>query len=287
MVKVDNIYIKKGRKFITYTCQKHGQIEQREDHFKRANKECKMCRRENIDTSNMYRVPVEILIKRLEDKHENKYKYCLSNFTDSRGIVEYYCEVHGKQTQLYFDHLKGKGCPKCASKNSYNTRTKNKLNKKYKNINQPKDYKLIPLTQGKFAMVDNEDFDKLKHINWFYENGYADSSKHGKMHRLINKTPKHMYTDHINRDRLDNRKINLRSCTIQQNSFNSGVIKGSSSKYKGVSWCKKTNKWIMAISKGREYYSGYYGCEIEAAKAYDKKALELFGEFAYLNFKIK
>ena len=98
------------------------------------------------------------------------------------------------------------------------------------------------------------------------------------------KAPKGTLVDHIDRNSLNNRRGNLRLCTPSQNILNTRGKKGTS-KYKGVWWNTKKNKWLaMITSKGRHFHLGFFDEEIEAAKAYDRKAVELFGEFAYLNF---
>ena len=106
------------------------------------------------------------------------------------------------------------------------------------------------------------------------------------MHRLIANTPAHLFCDHINHDGLDNRRANIRNCTLKQNNANSRSAKNASSKYKGVSWNKLRKKWAAYIKKDyKQLYLGLFENEIEAAKAYDRKAAELFGKFAKLNFK--
>jgi len=156
--------------------------------------------------------------------------------------------------------------------------------------------KLIPLTQGKFAIVDAEDYDRLVKYKWhtnqdgnnFY--AYTFLSKGNKkkrvfMHRLIMNAPKGLFIDHIDGNGLNNRKCNLRLCTPAQNVQNSRPRSNTSSKYKGVFWNKTNKKWIATIHKGdNRIYLGGFDDEIEAALAYDRKAAELFGEFAYLNF---
>ena len=159
--------------------------------------------------------------------------------------------------------------------------------------------KSIPLTQGKFAIVDDEDYSRLNQYKWatcknrrtFY--AVRAVKKRGKwtnqeMGHDIFHIPKNFAIDHINHNGLDNRKANLRTCTASENRRNSRPMKHSS-KYKGVSW----HKWRTIKGKWRAYicpnYSfihlGFFDSEIEAAKKYDQKAKELFGEFAYLNFK--
>lgn len=168
--------------------------------------------------------------------------------------------------------------------NRHQKKTYNFISKKFKDLIQPMDYKLIPLTKGEFAKVDNEDFDNVKDINWhFTYYGYAKTSAF-YMHRLILDCNQSDYVDHINHDKLDNRKSNLRICSKHQNNMNTKSKKGTSI-YKGVSWAKDRNKWKSTIvMNGKQTLIGSFENELEAAKAYDVKAKELFGEFAHLNF---
>lgn len=94
-------------------------------------------------------------------------------------------------------------------------------------------------------------------------------------------------TDHINGNSLDNTRSNLRISNASTNTANSNKYMKdiSSSMYKGVAWDRDVNKWRASITKDRHLrYIGIYYNEIEAAKAYDRKAIELFGEYARLNF---
>lgn len=156
--------------------------------------------------------------------------------------------------------------------------------------------KKIPLTQGKFALVDDEDFEYLMQWKWYFCNGYAkrvkylgggrhnEKKEHIFMHRIINNTPKGILTDHINGDKLDNRKINLRSCTNEQNVHNSRKPKRKNltSRYKGV--YRGKSSWIAQIRINKKLsYIGSFKTEIEAAEAYNNKTLEIRGEFGYLN----
>ena len=99
-------------------------------------------------------------------------------------------------------------------------------------------------------------------------------------------SPEGLQVDHINGDKLFNLRSNLRICTNQQNNRNTKSRKGSSSKYKGVSWDARNKKWIsqICIGNGTHKKIGRFVCEIEAAKAYDELAKKYHGEFAYLNF---
>jgi hypothetical protein len=150
----------------------------------------------------------------------------------------------------------------------------------------------IPLTRGKFALVDADDYYQLSKFNWHALLGrtttYAARRGGGKainMHRLITDAPDHLVVDHIDHNGLNNTKSNLRLCTVAQNTRNMLPNSGSTSKYKGVCWNKSVKKWSAAIKFNNKIYRlGYFTDEIAAAKAYDKQAAEFFGEFAYLNF---
>lgn len=159
---------------------------------------------------------------------------------------------------------------------------------------QPKNKKIrfIPLTQGQVAIVDAEDYERLSKYKWYGAktrgNYYAYRNRNNRtvsMHREIMGEPKGMCVDHKDGNGLNNRKSNLRICTVAQNIRNRRLV-GGSSRYKGVYFQKSINKWKADITfNGRRIYIGCFADEIDAAKAYDKNAKELFGEFAYLNFQ--
>ncbi len=91
-------------------------------------------------------------------------------------------------------------------------------------------------------------------------------------------------TDHINHNTLDERRHNLRVCTNQQNSYNRRGSRKASSKYKGVSWYKAYGKWMGYIrSDGKNVFLGYFSEEDNAARAYNRAARKLHGQYAYLN----
>lgn len=160
-----------------------------------------------------------------------------------------------------------------------------------------KDTRLIPLTQGKFAIVDAADYEWLMRWKWHFNyKGYAARSeyvgvKHGKqivkterMHRIIANPPSHLSVDHIDGNRLNNSRNNLRWATSSQNKCNSQKKrKGKySSKFKGVSW--RDNKWRARFSQNNKtVHLGDFESEIDAAKAYNEAVKQHHGEFALLN----
>ena len=91
-------------------------------------------------------------------------------------------------------------------------------------------------------------------------------------------------TDHINGNGLDNRRCNLRLTNFSGNIFNNAPIKNGTSVYKGVYFNKAGKKWHVRIGyHGIRHHLGYFNSEIEAARVYNEKAQEFFGEYAWLN----
>lgn len=152
---------------------------------------------------------------------------------------------------------------------------------------------IIRLTRGKVAVIDDDDFTKVNQHKWHCNNhGYAMSwfrTSDGKrslvsMHRFILSTPKGLLTDHINLDKLDNRKENLRVCTATQNECNKDLSKRNKSGYKGVSFDSRTGKWRVAIkANGKFLRLGRHKNILDAAREYNENAIKFFGEFARLN----
>ncbi len=158
--------------------------------------------------------------------------------------------------------------------------------------------KKIKLSNGSYAIVDDEDFEKLSKYNWHIrENGYAVANipyrgpdgmvikrKSERMHRMVMGNPENMFIDHANHNPLDNRKINLRIVKQNQNMWNLTKHKDGKSKYKGVSLDSRRKKWLAKICKFRKQkFIGYFLNEEEAAIAYNLHAKEMFGEYAFLN----
>jgi hypothetical protein len=147
----------------------------------------------------------------------------------------------------------------------------------------------IPVGDNLFATVDAGDYRKLSKYKWYAcghgRTVYAVASVGGKMvlmHRLIMRPRKGYVVDHIDGNGLNNRRCNLRACTPAQNRVNRRP-RGGASGFVGVK--RIGNKWQAGIRyRGKFYYLGLFDDPVEAAKARDRKAYELHGEHAYLNF---
>ena len=159
--------------------------------------------------------------------------------------------------------------------------------------------KRIKLTKGKFAIVDDADYARITSHRW--QALFRDGHWHAARSTKCPGTPRTIYMhhevmgvwggtrlDHRNRNGLDNRKQNLRKCTKAQNAWNGfRRIRGKTSRYKGVcsSGVCTGRPWLATITKGgKQIYLGRHATQKEAAKAYDRAARNLFGEFAAPNF---
>ncbi len=147
------------------------------------------------------------------------------------------------------------------------------------------------IIKDRIVLYDADNEPLISPFKWGIRLGWGNTpyviarinGKNIPMHRHIMKPEKGFLVDHKNHNTLDNRKENLRICTRQQNMWNRKRTCGTS-KFKGVYWCNTNNKWISEVTlNSKKIYLGRYKTETEAAKAYNAKAKELFGEFACLN----
>lgn len=128
--------------------------------------------------------------------HGSKYDYSKVQYINKSTKVCIICKEHGEFWQTPSNHLQGKGCMKCG-RDKTKTTIKNKLFlDRVESIEQPDEYKLIKLNNGEYVMVDNEDFDKVKHYPWCIKDGYAYNRVLGRMHRYIMNAPDNMLVDH-------------------------------------------------------------------------------------------
>src|ERR1051325_6552 len=159
--------------------------------------------------------------------------------------------------------------------------------------------KTIPLMHGLVSIVDDGDFEIVRGLKWkAYKSSKSQSfyarlhvRENGKyrtvlMHRLLMNAKDGQEIDHIDNNGLNNQRANLRFSTREQNMRNRPPNKNNKSGYKGVSFYK--GKYDASIRhEGSRYKLGHFTSPAEAARAYDAKAKELFGDFAYLNFSEK
>ena len=154
----------------------------------------------------------------------------------------------------------------------------------------------IPMTQGKFALVDAEDYEWLSKYNWRASNSKSlwsvkrerregGRQKSISMASEIMRPPIGAKVTFKNYDSLDCRKANMQIVSHSEAmQHREKLNKNKTSLYKGVFWAKANQKWRASIAKdGKRYYLGYFSDEEEAARTYDEKALELYGETASLN----
>jgi len=158
-------------------------------------------------------------------------------------------------------------------------------------------FRKIRLTEGKYTIVDLQDFYLLNDYDWVtYGKGdciyavrhliSADVKEQiVRMHRYIMKAPEELLVDHKNGDGLDNRRSNLRLATFSQNMQNRRKHKKTSSKFLGVCFDKRNGKWRAKIKyNGKTIHLGRFDNEEDAARAYDAAAKKYYGEFARVNF---
>lgn len=157
--------------------------------------------------------------------------------------------------------------------------------------------KEIKLSNGDVAFIDNEDYSKVIDYRWYLKKNKGKNCRYAiaysykgnkqnilRMHRIIMNASIDEEIDHINGNGLDNRKENLRKVSHWQNVMNTKIGKNNTTGFKGV--CKIKDKWVSRIQfNKKKIYIGCFNNKIEAAKAYDIKAKEIFGEYANLNFK--
>ena len=179
----------------------------------------------------------------------------------------------------------------------------------YRRLRYGEAFRIIPLTKGLRAIVSPEDYDRLSKFKWhaarhgrtIYAQCGTGSAKRKKpfdkaqggrkrylimMHRMVMGVEDERLVDHRNHNGLNNLRSNLRIAMWKENCWNKRKPTGvSSSQYKGVMWDKRRSKWQAMIGHNlKKVFIGYFDDETEAARAYDAKAKELFGEYAALNF---
>lgn len=162
--------------------------------------------------------------------------------------------------------------------------------------------KVIALTKGQETIVDDCDFEDLSRFKWQTQRMERDGTLYGfyavrdyggrlnrkteYMHRRITGAPPGAEVDHIDGNRLNNVRANLRLATPAENRQNRGKYRNNTSGFHGVCWHGTRRKWRAYVSLGgKQFHAGLYDRLEDAARARDAKAKELYGEFARLNFE--
>lgn len=151
--------------------------------------------------------------------------------------------------------------------------------------------KIIKLTQGCYTHVDDDVFEWASSFKWYaYKDGHIlyarrhlGNNKYARLHREIMKAGIEEKVDHVDCNGLNNLRKNLRTCTIPENSRNSGIRRQNSTGFKGVCHFRKKYKAQIRFNNAR-YHLGLFTDPREAGMAYDRAAMLLHGEFARLNF---
>lgn len=146
--------------------------------------------------------------------------------------------------------------------------------------------KEIRLTQDRVAIVDDDLHDWLNQWKWYYKQGYACRNEYVPIHRtirmhvVINQTPDGYSTDHMNGNKLDNRRNNLRTVNHHQNGLNRGLQINNTSGFKGVYWHKRDRKWRAQVRiNGKKTYIGAYADKQDAALAIEAAIKKHHGEY--------
>lgn len=236
-----------------------------------------------------------------------KVKQDLTNMRFGKLVVMYQVEDHlypnktkrakwhckcdcGNEIDVVSISLKSGATQSCGCLQNEQRIKNGKLNKKYNKYDLTNKYGIgwTSNTNKEFCF-DLEDYDLIKNYCWFEHRGYVEAralnkSKVISMQKLILDYFDDMVIDHINHNTLDNRKSNLRICTIQQNNMNKKIAKNNSSGYSGVYFDKRRQKWCAYIGVDNQIISlGFCFNNIkEAINARKEAEMKYFGEFRIL-----
>lgn len=299
MAKIKCICVTCGKEF----CKTEAQIRKREGKY--CSKECRIAKKGKIECTcircgkKFLRYPSDIKV--------GGGKYCSAD-CQHKGLVKSDVKKEAYKENNWVK-IPCKNCGKLFYVPLHKLKRKNRgkycsikcMTEKFSEVKRKpiikENYALIPLTRNKFAVIDLEDVEKVEKYNWqakerkrgWYAERYQNIN-HRKtiiqMHRFIMNCPNDMEVDHIDPNlTLDNRKHNLRICTRSENSRNRRAKENKKDvKYKGV-YKRKSGRYRASIRiDGVLTHLGTFESDIEAAKEYDKRAIEVFGEFAYTNF---
>ena len=246
------------------------------------------CKEYNLTTANLNIIPEKYIKDFIQNKKFKKINNLPKNITLNNN--KYRIKINGKHIGLYNTLFEA-----IITRNFKLREIENKKQDKIKKIpiKRNKEGQAIIEIYNKnkekiCETIIDDDFyyDLNKYANNINTNGYIQNYKLGLLHRYIINYTGDNYIDHINNNKLDNRKENLRIATVKQNSQNKSSKKKSTSKYIGVSFNTIKNKWVSQIYiNNKNTFLGYFNNEEHAAKVRDIATKKYFGEYGNLNFK--
>ena len=218
---------------------------------------------------------------------------CLTIIGDAEDYVwrdhhykQWLCQcVCGKKLVVRDCHLKNGNSRSCGCMvTEWNKNKKKKVNYEVKG-----DTVVCTLSNGVQFLIDVDDYGRVKEYGWSYNRPrdyiFCNSLNQIPLSRFLLNCPPGFEVDHINHNRLDNRRCNLRIATKSENSANTRRIKNGILRYKGVSYCTQTGRWRASIHYGdMQTTIGRYDTMEQAAVAHDLVSYKLYGDFAWLNF---
>ena len=188
--------------------------------------------------------------------------------------IQWLCKCDcGNEIVVRGDNLRGNTTKSCGC-----------IQKKYNTYDLSGKYGIGYTSKGEEFYFDLEDYEKIKDYCWYIRSDGYISSGGGKniklLHRLITNCPQNMVVDHINHNKKDNRKCNLRNCMQQQNTMNNNISKNNTSGVTGVRWDKYRNKWCAQINYNKNIFLGRFNTFEEAVEARKNAELKYFGDYS-------
>ena len=222
-------------------------------------------------------------MKELTGNRYGKWTVLNFSYTDNHFHKYWECQCDcGRKSIIRDDGLKSGKSKSCLFCRKHHTGKRNNTNKYVIDKSICRCF----MHNGDYFIFDYEDYNALSNYTWHInKNGHVRTTRNKLFaHDLIMGREAPMVVDHINHNKKDNRKDNLRLCTQHQNTMNCLKPKNNTSGFKGVSWSKRHKRWVAYIKhEYKRIHVGLYDNKLDAALAYNKAALKVFGEFACLN----
>lgn len=250
--------------------------------------ECECGKQTIVSSSNLKRSQVKSCgcargIK-LEGKVFGRLTVIKSVGKDRHGFIKWLCKCEcGNETTVITNSLTSGSTKSCGCLHRETTRIVGKNNRKPNKYEELDGYIKGYDNSGKTFLIDKEDLPKIKDKYWREDHGYFSDITEGEkvyLHRFIMGFPEGMSIDHINRDKSDNRKSNLRVCEQLENCWNTGIRKNNTSGVTGVSFINRTKKWECFLECNGERHRSYFDDKDDAIKQRKEWERQYYGEFA-------